>query len=125
MLLDGHKNFIMKANLFFLLILLFSFPEQTPAKQDACPPWFIPDNTSVTGCSCHQDDKYDIKVYCGPDFPLLRFGFCMTNNKTGVTEFGPCPYIACYNTTTYFDGSSTTFRYQVMCSHLMSSCVVH
>ena len=99
MLLDGHKNYIMKANCFFLLILLFSFPEQTTAQRDVCPPWFIPDNTSSTGCTCHQ---YDTKVNCGPDFPLLHFGFCMTyNNKTGNTEFGACPYIAHYNTTQF------------------------
>ena len=89
----------MKANLspFGVLVFLFSFTEQTIAQRDVCPPWFIPDNTSITGCSCHE---YDSKVYCGPDFPSLRFGFCMSySNKTGVTEFGPCPYIAHYNTT--------------------------
>ena len=89
----------MGANLspFGVLIFLFSFPEQTTAQRDVCPPWFIPDNTSSTGCSCHH---YDANVYCGPDFSLLRFGFCMTyNNKTGVTEYGACPYIARYNTT--------------------------
>ena len=102
MLLDGHKNCIMKANCFFLLILLFCFTEQTTAQQDVCPPWFIPDNTSITGCSCHHDAS---KVTCGPDFPLLHFGFCMTyNNTTGATEFGACPYIAQYNTTTYVAG---------------------
>ena len=61
----------MKVNCFFLLILLFSFTEQTTAEQDVC----------LTGCS------------------LLRFGYCMTyNNTTGATEFGPCPYIGRYNT---------------------------
>ena len=97
MLLDGHKDYIMKANCFFLLILLFSFTEQIPAQQDVCPPWFIPDNTSNTGCSCHHHSP---KIYCSdPDFPLIRFGFCMTyNNETGATEFGPCPYIAHYST---------------------------
>ena len=92
----------MKANLspFGVLVFLFSFTEQTIAQRDVCPPWFIADNTSITGCSCH---KYVSKVNCGPDFPLLRFGFCMTySNKTGVTEFGPCPYIAHYNTTHHF-----------------------
>ena len=99
MLLDRHKNYIMKANCFFLLILLISFTEQTTAQQDDCPPWFIPDNTSSSGCSCHQDGA---KVYCGTDFVLLHFGFCMTyNNITGATEFGACPYIAHYNTTPF------------------------
>ena len=93
----------MRANLspFGVLILLFSFTEQTVAQQDVCPTWFIPDNTSSTGCSCHQ---HDAKVMCGSDFPFLQFGFCMTyDNTTGVTEFGACPYIGHYNTTTNVD----------------------
>ena len=89
---------IMNANCFFLLILLFSFIEQTTAQRDVCPPWFVHDNTSSTGCSCHE---YNSKVTCGPYFPFLQFGFCMTyNSTTGATEFGPCPYIVHYNTTT-------------------------
>ena len=83
----------------------------------------IPDNTSLTGCSCHQDDKYDTKVYCGPD---ICFGFCMTyNNKMGITEYGPCPYIACYNTITYLDGvfyirmpSNVSLLNEFMCGSL-------
>ena len=42
----------MKAIQFVLLIILVSFKEQTIAQQDVCPPWFVPDNTSSTGCSC-------------------------------------------------------------------------
>ena len=81
----------------FLLIALFSFTEQNIAQQDVCPPWFIPDNRSSSGCSCQQ---YASKVHCGSNFPLLRFGACMTyNSTTGATEFGPCPYIAHYNYT--------------------------
>ena len=79
-----------------VLIFLFSFLEQTIAQRDVCPPWFVPDNTSITGCSCHQEYA---KVHCGQDFPLLHFGFCMTyNNTTGATEYGPCPYIGHYST---------------------------
>ena len=86
--------------LFSVLIFLFSFPQQTIAQRDVCPPWFIPDNTSSTGCSCY---KYVSKVSCGPDFPSLPFGFCMTyNNTTEATGFGACPYIAHYNTTAHF-----------------------
>ena len=87
----------MRTNLspFSVLIFLFSFTEQTIAQRDDCPPWFIPDNTSCTGCSCHQENA---KVYCGPDFPLLHFGFCMTySNTTGFTAYGACPYIAHYS----------------------------
>ena len=66
-----------------------------------CPPWFILDNTSSTGCSCY---KHISNVYCGLDIPLLRFGFCMTyNNTSGITEFGACPYIAHYNTSNFDD----------------------
>ena len=88
----------MKGNLSFgVFIFLFSFTEQTTTQRDVCPPWFVPDNTSSTGCSCYH---YTSKLNCGPDFPLLYFGYCMTyNNKTGVTEFGACPYIAHYNIT--------------------------
>ena len=99
MLLDGDKNYIMKANSFFLLTLLFNFTEQTTAQQDVCPPWCIPDNTSITRCSCIDHGP---KVNCGPNFPLVHFGDCMTyNSTTGVTEYGPCPYIGHYNTTRY------------------------
>ena len=87
----------MRTNLspFSMLIFLFSFTEQTIAQRYDCPPWFIPDNTSCTGCSCHQENA---KVYCGRDFPLLHFGFCMTySNTTGVTAYGACPYTAHYS----------------------------
>ena len=40
-------------------------------------------------------------VKCGLDFSLLHFGNCMTyTSSTEATEYGPCPYIAHYNTTT-------------------------
>ena len=81
----------------FLVILLSSFTEQTTTRRDICPPWFIPDNSSRTGCSC--SDSYQA-VVCGSDFPLLQFGYCMTyNSTTGATEYGPCPYIGHYNST--------------------------
>ena len=85
----------------FLVILLFSFTEQTTTQRDVCPPWFTPDNSSSTGCSC--SDSYEA-VKCGSDFPLIRFGNCMTFNSTSeTTEYGPCPYIAHYNNTTHID----------------------
>ena len=84
-----------------LVILLFSFTEQTTTQQDVCPPWFIPDNGSSTGCSC--SDSHQL-VKCRPDFPLLQFGYCMTyNNTTWATEYGPCPYIGHYNNTVKLD----------------------
>ena len=84
----------MKESWLFLLILLFSFTAQ-PTAQDVCPPWFVPDNTSKTRCSCHDSHT---EVRCGSDFPLLHLGFCMTyNNSTEITEYGPCPYIAHYS----------------------------
>ena len=86
---------------FGVLILLFCFSEQTATQQDVCPPWFISDNTSSTGCSCY---KYFSIVNCGPDFPLLPFGFCMTySNTTGATGFGACPYIGHYSTINFGD----------------------
>ena len=90
----------MRINLpFGVFIFLCNFLEHTTAQQDV---WFVPDNTSITGCSWHHDGA---KVTCGPDFPLLCFGSCMTyNNKTGATKHGACPYIARYNTT-HIDGN--------------------
>ena len=91
----------MKGLQIFLFIFMFSFTEQTTAQGDDCPPWFIPDNTSITGYFCFE---HDTKVNCSPDFTSLQYGFCMTyNRKTGATEYGPCPYIAHYNTTAYID----------------------
>ena len=88
----------MKAILFFSFILLFM--KQTTAQQDVCPPWFIPDNRSSTGCSCLSTSG----ITCGSDAPLLHFGYCMTyNSSTGTTQYGPCPYIARYNTTIVAD----------------------
>ena len=82
----------------FMLIFLFSFTEQTIAQRHVCPPWFIPDNTSITGCSCRS---FSAQLKCGLNFSLLNFGNCMTyNSTTGVTEFGSCPYIAHYNNIT-------------------------
>ena len=85
MLLDVHKNYIMKVNCRFLLILLFCFLEQTTAEQKVCPSWFIPDNRSTIGLYCYL---YSSEVMCIPDFLLLHFGYCMTyNNTTGTTEY--------------------------------------
>ena len=92
----------MRTNLssFGALIFLLSFTEQTTAQQDDCPPWFIPDNTSITGCSCHHTYS-DAKFYHGPDYLNLHFGYCMTyNDTTGATAYGACPYIAHYSNTT-------------------------
>ena len=59
---------------------------------------------------------HNANVYCGTDFPFLHFGFCMTyNSTTGATEYGACPYIAHYNTTTAFDHVNSIFSCQVMC----------
>ena len=88
----------MKTIEFFLLILQFSFMklEQITAQQDVCPPWFVPDNRSNTGCSCRK--SYD-EVVCGSHSALLKLGFCMTYNCTTKTaEYGPCPYITHYKT---------------------------
>jgi len=86
----------MRAIQAFLLIFMFSFTEQSTAQQDVCPPWFLPNNKSKTGCSCH--DSYPA-VKCGSDHPFLHLGFCMTyNNLTDITECGSCPYIGRYNT---------------------------
>ena len=114
----------MTANWSLLLILLYSFTEQTTAQQDVCPSWFVHDNKSSTGCSCHSSYT---EVTCGIDFPLLHLGYCMTyNSKTGITEYGPCPYIAHYNITTSFDQmlyiqlpSNTSLLNEFMCGPLI------
>ena len=92
----SYKYRIMKAIFLFLLL----FTKQITAQRDVCPPWFIPDNRSSTGCSCLSKSG----ITCGSDFPLLHFGYCMTyNSATGTTQYGPCPYIAHYNTTVVAD----------------------
>ena len=86
----------MKVNWPSSLLLLLIFTEQATAR-DVCPPWFIPDNTSITGCSCHS---FTPDVMCGKHFSLMHFGICITyNSAVELTEFGHCPYIAHYNTT--------------------------
>ena len=46
----------MKATQFFLIILLCSYTQQaTTVQQSVCPPWFVHDNRSSTGCSCYND----------------------------------------------------------------------
>ena len=88
----------MKTIQLFLFTLLFGFAKQTTAQEHVCPPWFVTDNRSSTGCSCHIN-LYGTELKCDSDFPLVHFGFCMTyDNATAVTEYGPCPYIAQYNT---------------------------
>ena len=90
----------METDWFFLLILLLGFMHRVTAERDVCPPWFIPDSRSSTGCSCRS--LHMTEVLCDPhyDFPLLHFGFCMTYNSTNeTTEYGPCPYVGDYNTT--------------------------
>ena len=87
---------------FLLLINLFSFMEQTIAQQDVCPSWFVRDRRSSSGCSCRNSFPA-VKCRSGSDFPLLELGFCMTyNSENESTEYGPCPYIADYNTTISF-----------------------
>ena len=89
----------MKTALSFLLIFLFSFTVQTTAH--VCPPWFVPDNRSSTGCSCRESHR---QAECGLNFTLLKLSFCMTYNcETNITGLGPCPYIRQYNTTRYHD----------------------
>ena len=83
-----------------LFILLFIFTEQITARKDVCPPWFVQDNKSTTGCSC-GNAYANGAIVCGSDSPLLHFGFCMTYNSANeTTEYGPCPFIARYNSNT-------------------------
>ena len=64
---------------------------QSAAHQDVCPPWFFPDNSSSTGCSCFLGSG---EVSCFADLTLLQIGFCMTyDSSTESTSYGPCPYI--------------------------------
>ena len=85
----------------FLLIVL-SFTDQTTAQRDVCPPWFVPDNMTRTGCSYNSYGR-DVKCLSDSDSLFLQLGNCMTyNSATNTTEYGPCPYIAHYNIT-YMD----------------------
>ena len=91
------------------LLVLFSI-KQTTAQQDVCPPWFVPDNKSSTGCSCYhaygavECSLTEVKCSSSSDFPLLHLGFCMTYNSTNkATEYGHCPYIVRYKDITFVD----------------------
>ena len=88
----------MKTMQFFLFILLCSYTQQaTTVQQSVCLHWFVHDNRLSTGCSCYNAAS----VRCDSHFSSLEFGYCMTyDNATGATEYGPCPYIAHYNTIT-------------------------
>ena len=80
-----------------LLIVVFTLLVQCSAKQDDCPPWSIPDNTSNTGCSC--GGSYGDEVKCSPEQTLLHFGYCMTyDSAIETTEYAKCPYAAEYPT---------------------------
>ena len=88
----------MEADWFFLISLLLGFMQWVTSQQDVCPPWFIPNISSSTGCSCSTLDPTEVR--CCHDFPLLHFGFCMTYNSTNeTTEYGLCPYIGRHKTT--------------------------
>ena len=81
-----------------VLLIILMVTVQSATQQNICPPWFIPDNSSSTGCSCHHSFGKEVK--CSVDFTLLQFGFCMTyNSTTENAEYGPCPYITHYNAT--------------------------
>ena len=85
----------MKAIQNFLLIFLFSFPEQTTAGRDVvCPPWF--NDTSSSGSS----SSLSTTIRCDSDSLFLLLGNCMTyNSTTDVTKVGSCQYIQHLNTT--------------------------
>jgi len=68
------NNQEMKAIWSYLLVLVFLFITQTcTAKQDVCPPWFIPDNSSSTWCSCRSSKEV---IKCGTDLQQ-----CDWNNR--------------------------------------------
>jgi len=87
-----------------LLILLFSFTEQTAIQQKVCPPKFTSHNGSTPGQGCLCLSTYPIEE-C---FPLMQFGYCMTYSSTiGALEYGACPYIMRYNRT--YSGDSAVY----------------
>ena len=53
----------MEENWSLLLILLFSLTELVTAQQDVCPPWFVPNNRSNTGCSCTSLHRMEVKWF--------------------------------------------------------------
>ena len=59
-----------------------------------CPLWFIPDNTSSSGCVCNKYLKGTVR--CDPElqYSSIRLGDCMTydTSKSGIT-IGQCPYL--------------------------------
>ena len=55
----GTNMFRVMQVILFLLVFLSGIMRQTAA---VCPPWFIPDNSSRTGCSCNKSGE---GVKCG------------------------------------------------------------
>ena len=81
----------------YTLIPLFSFMILTTAQKEVCPPWFVPDNRTSTGCSCHHKERTEVN--CNSTSTSLNFGYCMTYNSSyGLNELGKCPFIAHYIT---------------------------
>ena len=81
-----------------LLFLLFALLVQCATKQDVCPPWSIPDNSSNTGCSCgiayHEEIKCNSNRHCyNLDSVAMTY-----ENVTETTEYAKCPYAAEYPT---------------------------
>ena len=91
----------MKAVLLTFLFIFMFVLKQTTAQRDVCPPWFVLDERSSTGCSCSNAVGV---IKCGSEYPLLHFGFCMTyNSSSETTECGPCPYVAHYINITFVE----------------------
>ena len=83
-----------------LLVLLFTFTEQTTVQHQVCPRFYSDNDEPGPGFGCLCYKTYSVKE-C---FPLMKFGYCMTYNSTiEAVEYGACPYLTHYNRTYYWD----------------------
>ena len=58
-----------------------------------CPTWFVPRSRDNKECECGPDYQKAMKCNSNSNSTLLKFGHCMTYNKTSKLTFvGQCPY---------------------------------
>ena len=66
-----------------VLLIIIMVTVQSATHQGVCPPWFIPDNSSSTGCS--SQDSYAKEVKCGVEFSQLvtDLSTCLSGSYPG------------------------------------------
>ena len=109
------KNQRMMPILLCLLVLVFTVTVLSAAQQDVCPPWFIPDNSSSTGCSCALHTRVESCV-------VETSHYCrLASVWPTMTQVDPV-HMSCISKLLPLKISSF-FSFQIMYPYLMNSCV--